>query len=74
MTSAHRAGVPIIEKFKIKSGFAGRQYIQDKLKAIALIHDKMKATPRGHTSYLPVPSKVQMAVITIHVPLNIPRC
>ena len=29
MTSVHRAGVPIIENFKIKTGFAGRQYLQD---------------------------------------------
>ena len=43
MTSVHRAGVPIIENFKIKTGFAGRQYLQDTLKAIAHIHDKMKA-------------------------------
>ena len=58
--------VPIIENFKIKTGFAGRQYLQDKFKAISHIHDKMKAKPRGHTSYLPVPSKA----ITIHIPLK----
>ena len=65
--------VPIIENFKIMSGFAGRQYLQDKFKVTAHIHDKMEATPRGHTSYLPVPYKVEMAVITIFIPLKYSR-